>query len=104
MKSEDEDRYPNSPELGNKVIANIGIMKLYGIPRSHKMSRLHKNANKGDTSILVEPGMDWVAGDRIALLATSLKHDGAEENHIVSYDNVTGEIVVQNPIVYHHFG
>jgi len=104
LKSEDEDRYPNSPELGNKILCNVGLLKMFGIPRSHKMSRLHRNANKGETEILVAPGLDWKEGNRIALLATSLKHDGAEENHIVSYNNETGAAVVRDPIVYHHFG
>jgi hypothetical protein len=53
------------------LIANVGKIKMYGKSRQQKMTRLRAPANKGDTSITVETGLDFVAGDRLGLAATS---------------------------------
>jgi hypothetical protein len=36
--------YDNAIEAGNKVIANIGTVKMYGKPRTKTLTRLHKEA------------------------------------------------------------
>ena len=58
-------------EAGNKVIANIGLIKMFGKPRTNKMTRLLANINRKDTVIFVEPSLDLVAGDRLAITAAS---------------------------------
>ena len=58
-------------EAGSKIIVNLGKLKLFGKKRSFKMTRLVKEVNKGDWEITVEPKLDLVKGDRIALAATS---------------------------------
>lgn len=55
--------YDNAIEAGNKLIANLNIMRIYGKQRSHHFSRLHREAKKGDKDITIAPGMDIVAGD-----------------------------------------
>lgn len=91
-------------EAGNKIIANVGLIKMFGKPRSTKMTRLMANINKGDSSIIVEPSLDLVAGDRLALTASSYQADSSEDFFIESYDNVTGEVQIDRTIKYHHFG
>lgn len=39
--------YDNAIEAGNKLIANVGIMRIYGTPRAWKMTRLMRPAEKG---------------------------------------------------------
>ena len=74
----------------NKVIANVGTLRLFGTPRVNTMTRLLAVANSGDTSITVEPGLDLVAGERIALAPTSFAHWAGEEAFVDSYDAETG--------------
>jgi len=45
--------YDNAIEAGNKLIANLNIMRIYGKQRSHHFSRLYREAKKGDTEIHV---------------------------------------------------
>jgi hypothetical protein len=52
--------YYNAIEAGNKVLANVGLVKMFGKPRTKKMTRLTQEANKGDTEIYVETGLDLV--------------------------------------------
>jgi len=67
---------------------------MYGIPRRSHMSRLTQPAEKGATSFFVEPGLDWVEGDRIALGPTSFAHDRSEDNFVLEYNNETGLVVL----------
>jgi hypothetical protein len=52
--------YDNAIEAGNKVIANVGTIKMFGKSRTKKMTRLTQEANKGNTEIYVETGLDLV--------------------------------------------
>ena len=47
---------------GNKVLATVGTVAMYGKSRSAK-SRLTATALAGATTITVETGLDWAAGD-----------------------------------------
>ena len=91
-------------EAGNKMIANIGLVKMFGQPRSTIMTRLTANVNKGDTKVFVEPSLDLVAGDRLALTASSYQWDSSEDFFVESYDSVTGEVQIDRAILYHHYG
>jgi len=59
---------------------------------------------KDATEIFVEPGLDWVAGDRIAIAPTSFDHEGGEDRFVESYDNVTGKATLTTPIRIYHWG
>lgn len=59
---------------GNKVLANLGLLALYGKSRSRN-SRLFAPVYIGNTTALVEPNLDWVAGDRLYLAPTATQYD-----------------------------
>jgi hypothetical protein len=96
--------YDNAIEAGNKLIANVGVVKMFGKQRSAKMARLFQEANKGDTAIVVDAGLDLVAGDRIALTATSYKHDAGEDAVVSAYDTTTGSVTLESALRYNHWG
>jgi hypothetical protein len=52
--------YDNAIEAGNKVLANVGTVKMFGKSRTKKMTRLRQEVNKGNTEIYVETGLDLV--------------------------------------------
>lgn len=89
---------------GNKVIANVGTLRLMGTPRTHTMTRLTAIANKGDTAITVEPGLDLVPGDRIALAPTAYVAWAGEEAFIATYDIDTGAATLTGALSYYHWG
>ena len=83
--------YENAVEAGNKLIANLGVMKMYGQPRKSRVTRLLAEANKGDSQILVGSGHDYRRGDRIAILPTSMVFDAVDDDiFVVSYNDTTG--------------
>jgi len=68
------------------------------------MSRLVASTAKGDTTITVAPGLDWVAGDKLGLLPTSFNQLASDEGEIVSYDAATGLVTLTAALKYYHFG
>ena len=96
--------YDNAVEAGNKLIAVTGKFKAYGAPRTGKFTRLVEPALKGDTTFTVETGLDWVEGDRLALLPTSYQWDAWDEIFVVSYDSDTGIVEADHALEYYHFG
>jgi hypothetical protein len=96
--------YDNAIEAGNKLIANVNVVKMFGKPRTKKMTRLHMEANKGDTEIYVESGLDLVDGDRIVLTATGFKFDVGEDFIISNYDSATGLVTLVGTVKYNHWG
>jgi len=94
---------PGSVEAGNKMIVNVGTVKMIGQPRS-RQSVLTAVANKGSSSITVEPGLDWVAGDKIGFAPTASQWTHYESAVIASYDIATGAITLTAPLQYYHFG
>jgi hypothetical protein len=96
--------YDNAIEAGNKLIANINVMKIYGKRRSHNMARLHKEALKGDKEILINKGMDLVKGDRLALVPTSYENTASDDVFVESYDTETGKAVLDRELDFYHWG
>jgi cell migration-inducing and hyaluronan-binding protein len=92
-------------EGGNKVIANLGKITMYGKKRSFKLTRLRAAAKIGDTKITVEPeNVDLVKDDRIALAATSFAADTGEMALVEEYDPATGVVTLQSALKDYHFG
>jgi hypothetical protein len=91
-------------EAGNKIIANLGTLKMFGKKRLFSVTRLNKSCTKGDTEITVDPKLDLVKGDRIALAATSFKYDAGEENFVESYDAASGVIKLKTALKFYHYG
>jgi hypothetical protein len=90
-------------EAGNKLIANNGVLSFVGLSRSRE-ARLFAVANKGDSTVIVTLGLDWVAGDELAFIATAMQHDHTEYTTVQSYNKVTGELVLTAPLEFYHFG
>lgn len=94
-------------EAGSKIIANIGILTMYGKQRSFKMARLAAEAKKGDTSITLDKRtatIDLVAGDQIALLATDFLYDKGENVTVKAYDQGSGVVTLESALVNYHWG
>ena len=64
-------------EAGNKAIVNNGEIRMYGTKRS-RMSRLTAEANKGDTTVMVEKGLDWAAGELLGFAPTGMQWKQSE--------------------------
>ena len=82
--------YDNAIEAGNKLIANINVLRIYGKKRAQMMTRLQAPALKGSTEITVQKGLDFVKGDRLALLPTGTERAASDDVFIVEYDTATG--------------
>jgi hypothetical protein len=55
--------YENAIEAGNKVLANTAKLSIYGKPRKTTRSRLFRTIHPGNTTLTVEPGLDWQVGE-----------------------------------------
>lgn len=86
--------YDNAIEAGNKLIANINIMNIFGKKRQQTLTRLQAPALKGDTSITVEAGLDFVKGDRLGLLPTSTENRASDDVIVEEYDTTTGVVKI----------
>lgn len=96
--------YDNAIEAGNKLIANVGLVSMWGKPRTKKMTRLFAPATKGATSITVEPGLDIVAGDRLGLAPTAYNFMAADDVFVTSYDSITGVLSLNTSLLHYHWG
>jgi hypothetical protein len=103
-RNSDPIAFDSNIEAGNKVFANVGSTFMYGLERSQKMTRLLQPANKGDRSIWVEAGLDFVEGDELGLPPTSYVPEAYENVIVRSYDAETGECVLWSSLVYYHYG
>ena len=63
MKADEQIVYENAIEAGNKVLANTGIMSIYGRPRTNTRSRLLSTIYSGNTTMKIEAGLDWQVGE-----------------------------------------
>jgi len=96
--------YDNAIEAGNKVLANVGKVKMFGQPRTTKLARLHQEAKRGDTQLTINLGLDLVAGDRIALPPTGYQYNRSEDFIITSYDTDTGIVELETEVREYHWG
>lgn len=72
-------------------MVNTGNVVMYGKQRSN-MSRLRATCRKGDRSTVVETGLDWVEGDRLALMPTAVQHKHTDYVTVETYDSATGKV------------
>ena len=86
--------YDNAIEAGNKLIANVNIMRMYGKHRSWKMSRLRRPAEKGQSEIWIDPGLEIYPGDRLAVLTTSYEAHHNDDVFVSSYDSTSGRVEI----------
>lgn len=55
-------------------------------------------------TISIAPGLDIVPGDRLALAATSFKHDASDEITVKTYDTKTGKVDFDTALKFYHYG
>lgn len=48
--------------------------------------------------------MDLVAGDRLALTATSYAYLASDDVFVSAYDNVTGIVTLNSSLLHYHWG
>lgn len=94
---------PGATEAGNKMIANVGQVKMYGKVRS-RWSRLLAECQKGATTCTVEKGLDWAAGDKLGFAPTATQYTHFEVATISAYDTATGIVTLSAGLTYYHFG
>jgi hypothetical protein len=85
------------------MIANTATVKMFGLPRQ-RFSRLTQTTIAKTNTFFVAPGLDWVAGDELALFPTSMDHKSSDNGFIVSYDIATGQVELDRNLNYSHFG
>jgi hypothetical protein len=103
-KGDDVLAISNDVEAGSKMIANIGNVKLFGTKRANKMSRLTAEVYTGATTMTVEKGLDWRAGDELGLLPTSYVITARDKVKITEYNTETGAVTFDPALKYYHFG
>jgi len=96
--------YDNSIEAGNKLIANVNKMRMYGKKRAWQMSRLTAPALKGSNEFYIGTGLELFAGDRLGLLPTSYSPTTIDDVFVSSYDSTTGQVVITDSLNYYHWG
>jgi len=64
-------------------------------PQRTRMTRLLDHAYPGSDRLLVEPGLDYEAGDRLGLPATNLRVHDSETVVVQSYDIDTGLVILE---------
>jgi len=90
-------------ETGNKLLVNTGLMSFHGAPRD-RFSRLRRSIYKDDNQFLVEPGLDWEAGDELFFAPTNHQWEHGEYRTITAVDDITGIVTVDSPFEWYHFG
>lgn len=103
LKQDQHIVYDNAIEAGNKILANTGLIKIYGSPRITR-SRLLKTALAKDSTILVEKGLGWLPNDVIGLAPTTIKWFEKDLAKIKTYNNESGEITLFGPLDFYHWG
>ncbi|EDQ93048.1 uncharacterized protein MONBRDRAFT_22411 [Monosiga brevicollis MX1] len=88
--------------LGNKVMAVLGTVSMYGQPRTAWV-RLAATAMPGDLAFNVTSPVDWVSGDEIVISST--EYDASEtETHTVAAVSTDGLMVTMTSAMAHrHF-
>ena len=96
--------YDDAIEAGNKILANTGLIKMFGQPRGAIRSRLLATAMPNDSTIKVESGLNWLPNDTIAMPSTTMKWYEKDLAKIKTYNNATGEITLYEPLNHYHWG
>ena len=91
-------------QLTNKILANLNDLSINGEDRGPYTARLLQTVNVGEKIIIVEKSLKWLPGDEIAISTTSFAHNETEKFSILSYNAQTGELTLDNPVIYNHYG
>lgn len=90
-------------EAGNKVIANTGLLNMYGKHVTTKWTRLAQSAPKGQNWILlVDDPTDWAVGDELGI--TPSGRDYTQRDFCVVQAINGKNVTLAAPLVYTHYG
>jgi len=96
--------YDNGVEAGSKIIANVGLVSMYGKSRFRNVARLRAETLKGQQYIMTDPGLDLVKGDRLGIAPTGYYNQAYDDIVVDKYDNETGRVDFLSKIQTYHFG
>lgn len=100
--------YDNGVEAGNKIIANVGKMFAYGKPRKTSVTRLYEEAKKGQNYIMIEKGLELVAGEyageKIGIAPTGYETSASDYMIVDTYNNDTGKMTFTDKLQTYHWG
>ena len=95
--------FTSSIEAGNKNFVITGTANLWGAERD-RSTRLLRTAEPTQTELRVTPGLDWKAGEKIAIAATNMRTMDLDHCVIKSYDVGSGVIECEDKLEGFHFG
>ena len=101
----DKDVYFNDKmfEAGNKVIANTGLLNMYGKHITTKWTRLAQTAPSGQNWILlVDSPTDWTVGDELGINPSG--RDYTQRDFAVIQSISGNNVTLSSPLVYTHYG
>ena len=93
--------FSGAVSAGNKILATVGDVAFYGMPRS-RQARLQAPVYRGGTEILVDEGLDWGEGDEIYIAPTAMQYEHSEYRKIRSYAN--GLVTLDEALDHYHWG
>ncbi|KAG9478621.1 hypothetical protein GDO78_012332 [Eleutherodactylus coqui] len=100
-------RSPELPVYGAKTLAvREGTLDLHGIPVPVTWTRLAQTAEPGSTTLTLQKGVTWKAGDEIVIASTGDRHSQNENEkrtiQSVSADGI--QVTLTEPLLYKHLG
>lgn len=98
---------PYLPIFGNKCIAvKQSTLDMHGVKRTPTWTVLHDTVLPGSSEIKLNEAVDWVAGEEIAIAATSFNGREGEQRRIKSIDKTNPNVPVitlDRPLEFKHF-
>jgi hypothetical protein len=94
-KESDHIVFTEAIEAGNKLIANTGTIKMYGIPRSSQFVRILAEVYPGNNTLTVPPNLDYRPDDILVLAPTSFDWMEDEYLKVITYDSKSGNLKVE---------
>lgn len=70
--------YDNAIEAGNKLIANVNLVSMYGKPRKFQYTRLLESVKKGAKTFTLESGLELVTNDTLVIAPTGYDFEASD--------------------------
>jgi len=97
--------YDGNIEAGNKVLASIGKVDLFGSGPAAPVQKLLAVAPANQDYIMIAKGLtDWKVGDKIYMGPTGHKYKESDYSEIKAYDSATGKLTLKAKLKYYHWG
>ena len=97
--------YDGVTEAGNKVIASIGKVDLFGSGPAAPVQKLLVDASKDEDFIMIATGLtDWKVGSKIYMGPTGHQYAESDYSTIKAYDGTTGKVTLEAKLKFYHYG